>query len=307
MFFEDGVYTVMVTPFTEENKIDYKSYQNLLEKQINNKGVQGIILMGTTSESPTLTEDEKVELVHFTHTFVENQKKIILGIGGNNTDEVIRFGNFCKEYCDGMMVTVPNYNKPTQEGIYRHFTRICKEFVEIPIIMYNIPSRCGVNMTADTVARIYNDNSNVEAIKEASGSIDQAVQIASRCDIKIFSGDDGLILPLMSVGGRGVISVASNVIPDVINQIVQCCLDNDFKRGMEIYYKVQDFLKKLFIETNPVPVKTLMATLEMIENGECRMPLCEMEEENKTSLIESYKNMLISFTEGKEVEEVVSL
>ena len=138
MFFEDGVYTVMVTPFTEENKIDYKSYQNLLEKQINNKGVQGLILMGTTSESPTLTEDEKVELVHFTHTFVENQKKIILGVGGNNTDEVIRFGNFCREYCDGMMVTVPNYNKPTQEGIYRHFTRICKEFVEDVYFIYKV-------------------------------------------------------------------------------------------------------------------------------------------------------------------------
>ena len=307
MFFEDGVYTVMVTPFTKDNKIDYESYQKMLLRQVNNKGIQGLILMGTTSESPTLTEDEKVFIVHFTHTFVGSLKKIILGIGGNNTDEVIRFGNFCREYCDGMMVTVPNYNKPTQEGIYRHFSKICKAFDEMSIIMYNIPSRCGVNMIPETVARIYNENSNVEAIKEASGSIDQAVQIASICDIKIFSGDDALILPLMSVGGRGVISVASNIIPDVINQIVQFCLDNDFQRGMEIYYKVQDFLKKLFIETNPVPVKTLMATLQMIENEGCRMPLCEMEEENKKILIDSYKNMLISFTEGKEIEEVVSL
>ena len=248
------------------------------------------MLLGTTSESPTLNEYEKKEIVKFTHDFVDNRKNIIVGVGGNNTTATIDFAKYCFDYCTGFMVTVPNYNKPTQDGIYQHFYAICQnsELKEKPVIMYNIPSRCGVNMLPETVVRIAHDCPNVLAIKEASGSIDQAMRIKELCDIKIFSGDDALILPIMSIGGSGVISVASNIIPKYICNIVDSCLDDNYLDARKMFYKAYKFIKMLFIETNPSPIKYILYRISLINNDIMRLPLCKMQDDNKNNLFSSF-------------------
>ena len=277
MNFEDGVYTVLVTPFDKENYIDYDSLENLIELQCKSK-VTGLIVLGTTSESPTINLDEKNKLVEFVSKKLRNRKKLIIGIGGNNTVNVINFANFCKNLCDGFMVTVPNYNKPTQEGIYRHFTIISKTFGSKPIILYNIPSRCGVNMLPETIKRVFNDNDNVLAIKEASGSMDQVMKIKSICNIKIFSGDDSLVLPIMSLGGSGVISVLSNLYPNGVFKIYNKCKLNKYDEARNYYFKFHNLIKLMFIETNPVPIKQLLFNAKFIKNNNVRLPLCEIED-----------------------------
>jgi len=290
--FRDGVYTVLVTPFKEDGDVDYDSYRALIENQIDRcEDVRGFVLLGTTSESPTLTHAEKRDIVRFTFENVQHRRDIIVGVGGNNTMATLEFAKYCGEYSTALMVTVPNYNKPTQEGIYQHFCKICQDtkISNKPVIMYNIPSRCGVNMLPETVARIANDCPNVRAIKEASGSIDQAMRIKELCNIKIFSGDDALILPIMSIGGSGVISVASNVIPNEICKIVDYCLDNNFVEARNKYYSVSKLLKTLFSETNPIPVKYLLHKMELITSDTMRLPLCCMEnQENMNNLVYNY-------------------
>ena len=197
MNFNSGVYTVLVTPFDDNNNIDFDSLDNLIDKQLNSN-VTGLVILGTTSESPTINLEEKKSIVNFVYKRVSGKKKLIVGVGGNNTNNVINFSQFCENLCDGFMVTVPNYNKPTQNGIYQHFSEISNKFPNKPIILYNIPSRCCVNMLPETVKKIYDNHSNVLAIKEASGSMDQVMKIKSLCDIKIFSGDDALVLPIIA-------------------------------------------------------------------------------------------------------------
>lgn len=266
-----GVYTVVVTPFLEDNKVDYESIDNIIKNQIN-KGVSGLVLLGTTSESPTLSIVEKLEIVKFVSKHYGGVFEIIVGIGGNNTLKTIEFGKMIKNYVHGFMVTVPNYNKPSQEGIYNHFTMIANTFAEVPIMMYNIPSRCGVNMTPETVKQIYGDCDNIVAIKEASGSLEQAIKIKSLCDIRIFSGDDSLILPILAIGGVGVISVASNIFPWEISHIVNS-FSNNIEQSRNLYYKFHNFIKALFITTNPVPVKYLLCKFGLINYDFVRLPL----------------------------------
>ena len=266
-----GVYTVVVTPFLENNKVDYDSISRIITNQIN-KGISGLVLLGTTSESPTLSMVEKLEIVKFVSTYYGGKFEIIVGIGGNNTVETINFGKMIKNQVNGFMVTVPNYNKPSQLGIYNHFTTIANTFSDVPIMMYNIPSRCGVNMTPDTVKNIYYNCENVVAIKEASGSLEQAIKIKSLCDINIFSGDDSLILPILAIGGVGVISVASNILPWEISYIVSQ-FNNNIDLSRKLYFKFHNFIKALFVTTNPVPVKYFLSKLELINNDIVRLPL----------------------------------
>ena len=281
--FENGVYTVLITPFTEDNHIDYTSYFNLIDKQIECKSssLKGLILLGTTSESPTLVINEKEELVKMTYQYIREKSKslkIIVGVGGNNTIQTLEFAKYCSKFCDGFMVTVPHYNKPTQEGILQHFVTICgnDEISSKPIIMYNIPSRCGVNMEPETIKSICERCENVCAIKEASGSIEQTIKIINTCDIRVFSGDDALAVPLMSVGAVGVISIASNVYPDHICSMITDCLSNNFTSAREKYYKMYNFIKALFIETNPIPIKYALQKKGLIVTDNVRLPLISM-------------------------------
>jgi 4-hydroxy-tetrahydrodipicolinate synthase len=287
-----GVYNVMVTPFDADGNVDYGSYQSMIQNLLNNTPeIAGIVILGTTSESPTLREDEKRELVRRTADMINNRYKLVVGVGGNNTMVTLEFAQYCREYADYLMLTTPHYNKPTQEGMYQHFYTICQDnaIVNMPIMLYNIPSRCGVNLSPETIERLVNACPNIEGIKEASGSMDQVVRIRERCNIQIYAGDDALILPIMSLGGDGVISVASNVIPRQICDIVTYIQANQYDRARELYYRVVPLIRSLFCETNPVPVKHLLYHLGTIATDRVRLPLCQMESDrNREDLIYNY-------------------
>ena len=278
--FKSGVFTVIVTPFKNDGEeINWIDLSNLIEKQINSN-VAGIIILGTTSESPTVSNNEKKEIVNFVWNNYKNKIKIIVGIGGNDTRNVIEFGEYCTDKSDGLMVTVPNYNKPTQNGIYKHFYKIVNnsKISNKEIILYNIPSRCSVNMNPETIINLYNSCPNIVAIKEANGSLDQICKIRKGCDIKIFSGDDMNILPIISLGGVGVISVISNLIPNKISKIVELCLNNNFSEGSKLFYEIHDFINVLFISTNPIPLKHLLFKNDYISTNDVRLPLTNIED-----------------------------
>jgi 4-hydroxy-tetrahydrodipicolinate synthase len=234
MFFSNGVYTVLVTPFTNEDAIDYDSILKWLDIQYSNKEIAGLVLLGTTSESPVLSYQEKLEIVKFIHhcnntIYQKNQKKIIIGVGGNYTKEVIEFTKQIQQYADGIMVTVPYYNKPPQRGIAEHFNCIAKTFPDMPIMMYNVPGRTGINMEPETMIDVINSCPNIVALKEANGDliltkkfIDLLISTNRVLGItfKIFSGDDINVVQHYMMGASGVISVASNIIPKEICFIV---------------------------------------------------------------------------------------
>jgi 4-hydroxy-tetrahydrodipicolinate synthase len=266
----NGVYVAIITPFTGEDKIDYKSLLNLINYHFN-VGTNGIVLLGTTGESPTLTDEEQKNLVQFVYDNKQNLN-LIIGVGGNNTKKVIEFTKWCNSFADGLMVTVPNYNKPSQEGIYMHFKKI-SENTSLPIMMYNIPSRCGVNMSYETVVKLYNDCKNIVAIKEASGSLGQIQDIINNCTIKLFAGDDSQLVPVMSIGGAGVISVYANINSKAVLDCYNLCVLDNYIEASKIYFLYHNRVKELFIKTNPIPVKELMAEQNMITNKSCRLPL----------------------------------
>lgn len=308
--FGPGVFTVLVTPFTETMKIDYTCIDKWLEYQYNSD-VAGIVLLGTTSESPTLSREEQLEIVKYICTICtidtkySSSKKIIIGVGGNYTDETLNFTLQCinlNVHIDGFMVTVPSYNKPTQKGIVYHFNYICsnKSVSKYPIIMYNIPSRAGVNMEPNTIKMICDLCPNVIAIKEASGSIDQLIEIRKLVPaLNVYSGDDKLVLDIMIHGGCGVISVASNVFPDIVTDIVDKCLTGKFKNASELYYSY-DFpkmIQHLFCETNPIPVKYMLEKLQIFDNSLMRLPMTELSDDKKI-IISKYIDNLQWFGEN---------
>ncbi len=297
MEFKDGVYTVLMTPFNEDGTIDWDSYNKLINTQINSE-ITGVVILGTTSEAPTLNEEEKMSLVHFVHKRINpTEKKLVIGIGGNNTLETIKFGREVADYCDYMMVTVPYYNKPSQEGIYQHFTEICSNetIVTKPIILYNIPSRTGVNMLPETVKRVCEINSNICAIKEASGSINQVMEILSICNIKVFSGDDSMTIPVMSVGGSGTISVVGNICPNNIKLVWNGCVENDYVNARNIYNSMTNLVKVLFIESNPIPGKIILNMMNIFKTSNVRLPLVQASNENR-QIIKSVYEQIFSTT-----------
>ena len=287
--FKEGVFTVIVTPFNENENISYDCVDNLINRQINS-GVKGIILLGTTSEACTISHNEKIKLIDYVWDKYNNDIKIIIGIGGNNTSEVINFGNNCVDKCHGFMLTVPYYNKPNQSGIFEHFFKITNsELIKnTPCMLYNIPSRCGVNMEASTVINLRNTCKNIIAIKEASGNIDQIIKIINNCDINVFSGDDASILPLMSVGVKGVISVVSNLIPEYVVSIINSCNNNDFINAKEKYMVIHNLIKALFIETNPVPIKYFLNKINLIKTQNVRLPLMKINNNDTKEMLNSH-------------------
>ena len=267
-----GVYTAMVTPF-KGGKVDYETLAVLIEEQIAG-GVAGLIPVGTTGESPTLNCDEHLEVIAKTIEIADGRCQIIAGTGANCTAEAIKLTRAAKALgADASLQVTPYYNKPTAEGLYRHFATIADE-TGLPVVLYNVPGRAGVPIPVDTIVKL-SSHPLMVAVKEAGGSVDRVSQIKDRCDITVLSGDDGLTIPMMAVGATGIISVASNVIPAELTKMVKFALDGDFKSAAAMHKKYYRFFTDLFIESNPIPVK---AALEIA--GKCkaeyRLPLCEL-------------------------------
>ncbi len=275
-----GVYTALVTPFSK-GEIDYGKLRQLVELQIKG-GVDGIVPVGTTGESPTLSMEEHMRVIDEVIAAARGRCKILAGTGANSTAEAIELTKHAKKAgADSTLQVAPYYNKPTQEGLYRHFSVIADE-CELPVVLYNVPGRCGVAIAADTVARLAK-NANIVGVKEASGSAERVSEILELCKIDILSGDDSLTLPMMALGAKGVISVASNIIPAPLKKLTDAMAKGDLKTALEVHNANFRLLKDLFIESNPIPVKAAMAMMGLIEE-EYRLPLCPMAEKNRQVL-----------------------
>ena len=276
-----GCYTALITPF-ENGKICYYAVKDILEEQIA-CGIDGVVPVGTTGESPTLSLSEHKELVKAVVEIVNKRCTVIAGTGGNSTSEAIELSQSAKEVgVDATLQVAPYYNKPTQEGLYRHFSTIA-DTVDLPIVLYNIPGRTGIGISMDVIQRL-RGNHNVVAIKEASGNIDFVSTILSKSDIRILSGDDSLTLPMIALGARGVVSVASNLIPRSILELTHAALKGDLDLARSVHFKFYELFTTLFIETNPIPIKAAMAISKGIQE-EYRLPLCSMSAENRSKLV----------------------
>jgi len=278
-----GTFTAVVTPFRNGN-VDFAALEKLIEAQIA-AGITGIVAVGTTAESPTLTHDEKHEIIQRTIKIAKGRCQVIAGAGTNSTRDSIDAAKFAeKAGADGALLVAPYYNKPSQEGLFRHFKAIA-DATKLPVMLYNIPGRCGVDILPDTVIRLAQNCRNIVSIKEASGSVERVAELRRRLpnEFTILSGDDGLTLPFMAVGAAGVVSVFSNLFPSEMCALVRACESGDFKSAEDLQRKMGPLFKDLFIEPNPVPAKTALAWRGAI-SFEVRLPLCEMTEPNQARL-----------------------
>jgi 4-hydroxy-tetrahydrodipicolinate synthase len=278
-----GTFTALVTPF-RDGGIDFSAFEKLVEAQISG-GISGIVAVGTTGESPTLTHDEKEEVIRRAIKSATGRCKVLAGTGTNSTRDTIEATKFAeKAGVDGALVVAPYYNKPSQEGLFRHFKKLA-ESTGLPIMLYNIPGRCGVDIAADTVIRLAESCANIVCIKEASGSVERVSELRRRLPDKftILSGDDSLTLPFMSVGAAGVVSVASNLFPSKVCSLVRTCEAGDYNSAQSQHRKLLPLFKDLFIEPNPVPAKTALGWRGVM-SAEVRLPLCEMSEANQARL-----------------------
>jgi len=269
-----GAMVALITPF-QDGQIDFETLDELIEFQLEG-GIDGVVPVGSTGESPTLSYEEHKKVIEAVVKAVDGQVPVIAGAGANSTAEAIELTTFAKKVgADATLQVGPYYNKPMQEGFYQHFKAIAEE-VDLPIVLYNIPSRCGAGMTPETIARLA-QLENIVAIKEASGSLDQASEIAARCDITIISGDDSLTLPLASVGGKGVISVVANIVPADVKAMTDLILEGDFVSALKWHKKLFALSKgMLTLATNPIPIKAAMAMLNLASE-EMRLPMTPLE------------------------------
>ena len=276
----EGVLTALVTPFTDSGVVDEKALRDLVDFQIAN-GVQGIVPCGTTGESPTLSPEEHVRVIQIVIDQARKRVPIVAGTGSNSTEEAIHLTGKAKEAgAEASLQVAPYYNKPTQQGFLRHFTTIA-EAVDIPLIIYNIPGRTGKNIENSTMLEMAKHR-NIVGVKEASGDIAQMMDLIMRkpAPFIVLSGDDNLVFPVMALGGKGVISVASNLVPRRMVNFVSKALEGKWDEARTLHYQLLPFFKALFYETNPVPVKFGLAMKGMIQEV-YRLPMCEMMEENK--------------------------
>ena len=279
-----GAITAIVTPFKENGDLDLESLKKLVVFQVDND-IDGIVPCGTTGESPSLNEEEHFEVVKTIIKASNGKVPVIAGAGSNSTEHAIKMTKrAAKLGVDAVLHVCPYYNKPTQEGLYRHFSAIAKA-VDIPIIIYNIQGRTAVNMETSTLARLAKEYPNIIGVKEASGNISQMMDVINEQpkNFTVLSGDDNLTLPLMALGGKGVISVASNIIPKEMHELCEYALNGDFDKANKIHYKLLPLFKGIFIETNPIPIKAALAMKGMIKEV-YRLPMCEMKKENKEKL-----------------------
>lgn len=279
----EGSGVALVTPF-KNNKVDYNKLSELIEFHIENN-TDSIIICGTTGESSTMSDSEKRETIKFTVEKVRNRIPVIAGTGGNNTSYSIELSKYAEEVgVDGLLLVTPYYNKATQKGLIEHYRAIAAS-VNIPIILYNVPGRTGVNIIPKTVYEL-SKIENIKAIKEASGNISQVAEIAKLCgnDFYIYSGNDDMIVPILSLGGKGVISVVANILPNETHEIVTKFMNGYVLESKNIQLKMLDLINALFIEVNPIPIKTAMNVLGM-EVGNLRLPLTNMDDNNVSVLI----------------------
>ena len=277
-----GAFTALVTPF-RNGEVDVEALENLVEFQIG-QGIRGLVPCGTTGETPSMSEAEDRLVIGTVVRVAAGRVPVIAGTGSNSTGMAIKYTKMAEEEgADGSLQVSPYYNKPTQEGLYRHFAAIA-ESTSLPIILYNIPGRTSVTVSAETTARLA-EIPNIVGTKEATHSMDMASDIRRLCgdDFDILSGDDSLTLPLMSLGGRGVISVAANVAPAVVSDMVNALLEGDFERGRELHYDLLPLCRALFIETNPIPVKTAASILGLCSD-EMRLPMIPLAGDNLDTL-----------------------
>ena len=265
-----GSFVALATPFKANFDIDFDAYGRLVDFQLD-QGTDGIVPCGCTGEAATLTHDEQAQCIKFTVERVAGRVPVIAGTGSNNTREALALTKLAKETgADGALLITPYYNKPTPAGLIAHY-RAISDGVDIPIMLYNVPSRTGTNITPETVAELSKIR-NITSIKEAAGSVDQVSQIRSLCDITVLSGDDSLTLPMMAVGATGVVSVAANVVPAQVAALCARFSEGNLAGAQEIHYQLMPLLKGLFFETNPLPVKAVLARMGLIENV-LRLPL----------------------------------
>ena len=285
LFVGSGV--ALVTPF-KDGKIDYDSMGNLIEWHIANK-TDAIIVCGTTGESATMSDEERKVTIKFVVDKVNKRIPVIAGSGSNNTAYSVELSKYCQEVgVDGLLVVTPYYNKSTQNGLIKHFTTIA-ESVDLPIILYNVPGRTGVNINPATVEKL-SKVKNIVAIKEASGNISQVAEIARLCgeDFAIYSGNDDQIVPILSLGGSGVISVLANVLPKETHDIVEKYLSGDIEESKKLQLDLNGLVSSLFIEVNPIPVKAAM-NLMGLNAGELRLPLIDISEANLKILVDEMR------------------
>ena len=284
-----GSYTAIVTPL-KNNKVDYDAYEKIIEMQVE-AGIDGIVPCGSTGESATLSHQEHDEVIENAVKFAAGRLKIIAGTGSNSTAEAVRLSKHAQDVgCDGVLLVAPYYNKPTQKGLYLHYKEIA-DSIKIPVVLYNIQGRSAVNIEPKTIAELAKNCSNIVAVKEASGSLDQMSQIKLLSpDIDLISGDDALTVPVMSIGGTGVISVLSNILPKVVVDLVKAMATKDYDTARKIHFKWLPLIKAMFMETNPIPVKTAMELMGIC-SGEMRLPMCKMSDEH----IKNLKNILKSY------------
>ena len=283
-----GAYTAMVSPF-REGKLDENRLREQIEYQIKG-GIDGLVPVGTTGESPTLDFPEHERVIELTVEASRGRVPVVAGTGANATTEALELHSFARKAgATGCLSVNPYYNKPTQEGLYRHFTTLADR-VDLPIILYNIPGRTGITMTPQTVARL-SAHPNIVAIKEATGSLDMASEIMSLCDITVLSGDDSLTLPLMSIGAKGIISVASNLLPREIKAMTKLALANNFAEAANVHRRLFPFIKTLFLDGNPAGIKHAMKVAGL-DTGEMRLPLWEANEATREAIEEQVRKFL---------------
>jgi 4-hydroxy-tetrahydrodipicolinate synthase len=283
-----GAHTALVTPF-KNGVLDEAALESLIENQIQG-GISGIVPVGTTGESPTLSHEEHRRVIEIAVKAAAKRILVIAGTGSNATSEAVELTVEAEKLgADAALLVAPYYNKPSAEGLYRHFRKIA-EAVSIPIVLYSIPGRCGIEIPVSVVARLADDCPNIVAIKEAGGSVERVNQLraALPASFEILSGDDSLTLPFMAAGGVGVISVASNIIPTEVEELVRSFLKGDVAKAREIHSRYYPLFRDLFIEPNPVPVKTALA-FKGICQDDVRLPLCEITKANKDLLMTTLK------------------
>ena len=286
-----GAATAIITPF-KDGKIDYVSFKKIIEDQISG-GVDGIVVAGTTGEAATLTHEEHCECIDFVVKEVDGRVPVIAGTGSNDTAYGIELSQYaCKAGADALLLVTPYYNKATPKGLIKNFLETAEK-TDKPIILYNVPSRTGCNISLPVYKELAK-HERIVAVKEASGNISAIAELIAECGdyFDIYSGNDDQIVPIMSLGGKGVISVLSNVLPRETHDLCQLCLDGNFKEAADMQLKYLKFINTLFCEVNPVPVKTAMAALGYCTE-EMRLPLCEMDESNKEKLLKAMREISV--------------
>ena len=286
-----GAGVALVTPFTEEKDVNYEELGKLIEYQIEGE-IDAIIVCGTTGEPVTMSEEERLSVIQYAVEKVAKRVPVIAGTGGNCTENVVSFSKKAEQVgVDGLLVVTPYYNKATQNGLYEHYKMVASA-VELPIILYNVPSRTGVNILPATASRLAKEIENVVALKEASGNMSQVAEVIQKTEglLDIYSGNDDLIVPILSLGGIGVISVLANVVPKETHDMVRAYSDGDVQKAAQLQLKYMELIQSLFCEVNPIPVKKALELMGF-QTKYLRMPLTEMEPQNVIRLAQAMERV----------------